>query len=88
MADLEFFTTDEVAKILRVHRTTVQRMIECGQLPGSLAIQTGKRKFWRVPKTAIERLAKQSRHTTNTKPPTDLVQDPYPNLSRFAKSVR
>lgn len=48
-----FLTPSEVANILRVHRSTVQRMAAAGRFPGALSLGTGKRRNWRIPESAL-----------------------------------
>lgn len=50
---ITLLTTDEVATILRCHRSTVQRMAQAGKFPGALAVGNGSRKSWRIPEAAL-----------------------------------
>ena len=50
---MEFLTRKEVAKYLRVHERTVDRLIEKGSLKG-YKLGTGKTALWRIPKTEIK----------------------------------
>lgn len=54
---MNLLTTEEVAEILRCHRSTVQRMAQAGKFPGALAIGNGQRKSWRIPEAALQGLA-------------------------------
>lgn len=88
-ADYQFLTVQEFADIIRVDRSTVQRMAASGKLPGSIIIQTGKRKKWRIPASAIESLMPTPKPSDlQPLPKAGLVEDPYSHIKRFAKSVR
>lgn len=82
----EYLTPKEVANLLRVHRVTVQKMIENGQLPGSIALGNKTRKHWRIPKSALEEL-KKGAVPIDLQPieQSDLVRNPYSHLRRFMK---
>jgi excisionase family DNA binding protein len=83
----DFLTVQEFAEILRVHRNTVQRLAETGQLPGSIAIRVKKRTTWRIPRSALEGLANQeSRPTLQPLLKDDSCENPrlsFPILSKY-----
>lgn len=43
----EYISTEEAARILNIHRTTVLKNIESGRLK-AVAVGTGRRKIWQV----------------------------------------
>ena len=57
----EYLTPGEVAKRLRVDRTTVQRWIRTGALEAKV-IQRGSRHRFLIPKAAIERIEQLGQH--------------------------
>lgn len=88
MAEQEYLTVQEVADILRVHRSTVQRLASTGQLPGTLMIRTAHRKTWRIPRSALlalEALPEKGIQPIPKHP--QLVANPFSELRRFCKKA-
>ena len=56
VSDREYFTTDEFADLLRVHKRTVERQIETGALP---SLQIGNCR--RIPRSALDDLLSKER---------------------------
>lgn len=70
-----YYTPEEFALILKIHRTTVVRMAAAGKLPGSILVGTGKRKSWRIPESAIQSLVPAPQaQSTRTIPKQDLTE--------------
>lgn len=85
----KFLTVKEVAEILQLHRSTIQRLAASGELPGTIAIKTGSRKTYRIPLEAINALAVTSPPVSPVQPRKNEVQlNPFPLLSEFKKKAR
>ena len=54
-----YYTVEEVAKMLRVSRTTIYRMLKYGKLR-ALKLGTGRRQRspWRIPEEEVKKLTK------------------------------
>jgi excisionase family DNA binding protein len=68
-----WFTVDEAAKQLNVNDQTIRNLIDEGKLH-AIDIGGGKRKFWRLPLSAIERF-ERARQTLPTCPSGNRWQD-------------
>ena len=51
-----YLNASEVANLLRVHRSTVSRLLQKGRIPG--AIRMGTAGKWRIPLASYEKLIK------------------------------
>lgn len=86
LADTKFLTVSEVADILRLHRSTIQRLAATGELPGAILIKTGSRGTYRIPESAINALVVKSE--SNIPSPVvkeDINPNPFPSLRQFSK---
>jgi excisionase family DNA binding protein len=57
---MEFYTRNEVAKLLRVHQRTVDRWIQAGELKG-YKLGEGKTALLRIPKDEVEKFLKKNK---------------------------
>jgi excisionase family DNA binding protein len=57
---MEFYTKQEVAKLLRVHERTVARWIDSGQLKG-YKLGKGKTALLRIPKKEVEKFLENNK---------------------------
>ncbi len=57
---MEFYTRDEVAKLLRVHQRTVDRWIQAGDLKGH-KLGEGRTALLRIPKNEVEKFLKKNK---------------------------
>jgi excisionase family DNA binding protein len=67
---MRFLTTDEVAELLRCHRSTVQRMAQSGKFPGAKVIGNGQRRSWRIPESSLDELQPGCDAVVKVKPVT------------------
>ena len=90
MSSERYLTAAEVAEILNVHRTTVERMCKRGQLPGTLDLGSEKKHSFRIPRAALEALTFKPENQEQLKAPEPppLRTNNFPLLSRFTKAVR
>lgn len=55
---MEFYTRNEVAKLLRVHQRTIDRWIQSGELKG-YKLGEGRTALLRIPKSEVEKFLKK-----------------------------
>jgi len=83
-------TLQEVADLLRVDRSTAQRLVQSGNFPGAFTIGSGKRKFWRVPDSGIQQFRQANEVQPDPMQPRpkqpSLVEDLLPYLRREPKT--
>jgi excisionase family DNA binding protein len=62
MAEREWLTTGEAARLLGVSRDTIRRMCANGQIPGAerFGAATKRQPNWRIPSSAVRRLRKEN----------------------------
>jgi excisionase family DNA binding protein len=51
-APTEFFTAEQVARLMGKEKRTITRWLESGRIPGEMVI-VRKRRMWRIPAAAI-----------------------------------
>ena len=83
---MELLTTTEVAKILRVHRTTVQRLIEAKQLHAFAISTNGRRKQWRITRESLQRMIDGPELNEPVRPAKlpQLVERPFSRLKKYS----
>lgn len=67
---MKFLTIEEVASILRCHRSTVQRMAQAGRFSNALILGTGSRRSWRIPEESVKELQPGCDAVAKVKPVT------------------
>ena len=82
---MDLLTTAEVAAILRVHRTTVQRLIEAKRLHALSVSVTGKRKQWRIPRESLQKMLETPQLLEMVRPAKrpQLIAQPFTHLKRY-----
>ncbi len=66
MKSLRFFTVDEVADILRMHRESARSLIKSGEIEGTPMGRGTRRRKWLVSEEALQRFI---RHRTEVAQP-------------------